>query len=54
MIDLMDEKEKNGAASKLISGLNAQVICFQETHWTDDLMSRIKKVWEEDIQVLVI
>lgn len=36
---------------KVISGLNAQVICLQETNWTDDLMEGIKKVWDEEIYV---
>jgi len=31
--------------------LKTDVICLQETHWTEDIMPNIKKHWEEDIFV---
>lgn len=36
---------------QVVNGLNSQVICLQETNWTDDLMNGIKKVWEGDLYV---
>lgn len=31
--------------------LKADVICLQETHWTEDIMGNIKRLWEDDIFV---
>lgn len=36
---------------QLTGMLKTDVICLQETHWTEDIMSNIKKHWEEDIFV---
>ncbi len=36
---------------KMIGILKADIICLQETHWSEDIMENIKKIWEEDIFV---
>lgn len=36
---------------QVISVLNAQVVCLQETHWTDDIMGEIKRIWDKEIYV---
>jgi len=36
---------------QVIGMLKTDVICLQETHWTEDIMPNIKKHWEEDIFV---
>lgn len=35
----------------MIGILKADIICLQETHWSEDIMENIKKLWEEDIFV---
>lgn len=36
---------------QVIGKLKKDVICLQETHWSEDMMVNIKKVWEDDIYV---
>ncbi len=43
-------REMNKVAS-VIGMLKADIICLQETHWSEDIMENIKKIWEEDIFV---
>lgn len=36
---------------RVIEILKADVICFQETHWSEEMMESVKNVWKEDIFV---
>lgn len=36
---------------QVIGKLKTDVICLQETHWSEDIMVNIKKIWEHDIYV---
>lgn len=36
---------------QVIGKLKTDVICLQETHWSEDIMVNIKKIWEDDIYV---
>lgn len=31
---------------RLIGILKADIICLQETHWSEDIMENIKKIWK--------
>ncbi len=34
--------------ASVIGMLKADIICLQETHWSEDIMENIKKNWEEE------
>lgn len=38
-------------AEQVIFALNADILCIQETHWTEDIMDKIKQIWSGDVFV---
>lgn len=36
---------------QVIAGLKTDVICLQETTWSNELMVNVKKVWEGDMYI---
>lgn len=41
----------NGNGLRVVVALNADILCLQETHWTDEIMMNVKEMWNGHIYV---